>query len=60
MKTLKVGNTITVMEDRVLGTPEASAEIVEVTDFGYMVIIDGDDPEWAGPIDFNGNILQAF
>lgn len=57
-KKLKRGDRIKVQADEVLGTDEAMATVKEVYKWGYIVHIDGDDPEWDGPIDFDGNVLQ--
>lgn len=54
---LHPGDRIRVKADRVLGTPAAMGTIVEVTDFGYLVHIDGDDPEWYGPVTVDGTII---
>jgi len=53
----KIGDKIEIQANEILGTPEAMATVKEVCDFGYMVHIDGDDPDWTGPVDFNGNVL---
>ena len=53
----KPGDQIIVKENKILGTPEAKATIRSVEDYGYIVHVDGDDPEWDGPIDFEGNVL---
>lgn len=55
-----VSDRVFIKADSVLGTPATWSTVKEVCDFGYMVHIDGDDPDWVGPVDFNGNILQEF
>jgi hypothetical protein len=57
MKTKNVGERICVKADPILGTPAAMGTIVEVLDNSYLVHIDGDDPEWFGPVSLNGEIL---
>jgi len=51
------GDRILVKENKILGTPEAQASIKEVYSWGYDVVIDGDDPEWWGPVDKDGEVL---
>lgn len=53
----KVGDRIAVKASECLGTPEAMGTIVEVEATHYVVHIDGDDPEWAGPVTFEGEVL---
>lgn len=48
------GERIEVKEDLILGTPAAMATIVSIEEWGYYVRIDGDDPEWIGPVGFDG------
>jgi len=49
---------IEVKSNKVLGTPKAMATIIKETPWGYIVHVDGDDHEWYGPIDKEGNILS--
>jgi hypothetical protein len=53
----RVGDRLLVNASEFLGTPAAMSTVVEVTDFGYLVHVDGDEPEWFGPVDFDGNVL---
>jgi hypothetical protein len=57
-QTKKIGEEIIVNENEILGTPRVTATIKEVTKYGYVVNIDGDD--WDGQIDFEGNVLQDY
>jgi hypothetical protein len=58
MKSKKhLGDRLEVKASAFLGSPAAMGTIVEVCDFGYQVHIDGDDPEWFGPVDVDGNVL---
>jgi len=50
-------NRIKVKANAILGTPEAMATILETHSWGYTVHIDGDDPEWYGPVDKEGEVL---
>jgi hypothetical protein len=54
---LHLGDRIQVKASEFLGTPAAMGTVVEVTDFGYQVHIDGDDPEWYGPVAVDGTVL---
>lgn len=53
-----VGDRIVVKADAVLGTDEAMGTILEVEATHYVVHIDGDAPEWFGPVSFEGEVLQ--
>jgi hypothetical protein len=53
----RVGDRVLIKASDFLGTPSAMATITKVTDFGYLVNIDCDPPEWVGPVDFDGNVL---
>jgi hypothetical protein len=53
----RVGDRLLVKASEFLGTPAAMSTVVEVTDFGYLVNIDGDEPEWFGPVTFDGDVL---
>lgn len=59
-KKLKKGARILVKADEILGTEEAMATVKKVHSWGYTVHIDGDDPEWDGPVNFAGEILQEM
>lgn len=52
-----VGEEITINANEFLGTEEANATVVQVDEKCYWVNIEGDDPEWVGPVDFDGNII---
>jgi len=54
---LKVGARIKVLAHEVLGTPEAMGTVLEVNENHYIVHIDGDDPEWFGPVSLDGEVL---
>jgi hypothetical protein len=54
---LPVGGRLLVQASAFLGTPAEMSTVVEVTDFGYIVHIDTDAPEWTGPVDVDGNVL---
>lgn len=52
-----VGERIRVKADKVLGTPEAWGTIMAVCDNHYIVHIDGDRPQWNGPVSFEGEVM---
>jgi hypothetical protein len=57
MSKLNVGDRLLVQASAFLGTLAEMSTVVEVTDFGYIVHIDGDSPEWNGPVDTEGHVL---
>ncbi len=54
---LKAGQRITVNECDWLGTPEVMGTIRKVYKEHYIVHCDGDDPEWEGPVSFDGDVI---
>jgi len=54
---LKVGDRLLVKASAFLGTLAEMSTVVEVTDFGYLVHIDTDAPEWFGPVTDDGTVL---
>ncbi len=54
---LHVGDRLLVKASAFLGTPEAWATVLWGIKGGYMVHIDGDDPDWYGPVDLDGTVL---
>ncbi len=59
MTKLSPGDRIQVLASAVLGTDAVMATVLSVESFGYIVHCDGDAPEWNGPVDFLGNVLQG-
>jgi len=55
---LKVDDRIKVLANPILGTEETMGTILEVEDDHYLVLLDGDDPDWYGPVSFDGQILN--
>ena len=58
MKTLTAGDRIQVKAHEVLGTPAVMGTVREVTASHYVVHCDGDEPEWTGPVSFEGEVLS--
>ena len=57
---LKVGDRIAVNANEVLGTDAAMGTVIEVRANCYEVHVDGDDPEWHGPVSFAGDVLCSM
>jgi len=55
--TLNIGDRIQVKANEVLGTDAAMGTIREIQANHYVVHIDGDLPEWDGPVSFEGEVL---
>jgi hypothetical protein len=55
----QIGERIQVLADKVLGTDAVMGTILEVNNKQrhYIVHCDGDDPEWAGPVNEDGHVL---
>lgn len=57
MKQLSEGDRITVKANDVLGTDETMGTVRQVHEAHYIVHIDGDEPEWDGPVSHDGEVL---